>query len=485
METLKSANRHPFRSATFNGHRTKFMMMVVVAGTAVSLLFLGNLSYFYGSFYHAVEKVHNFNVLMVDFDGGPIGQALADAYEEMKGSSFPTLYNESTEQYPTADSMVQAVRDGVYWASIYTSSGASARLSAALSGQSTEPYNATSAITYVWDETRYAALSDSLISGSLEALVIAAQAGYNKANGMSALATLAQNNSIAVQAYLNPISCSEINLAPILQVSRLLYNTVSMAMAVLQPFFFLMAVKTFMVMFDFYSKLTLRAGLTIVMVSSIVYTLAAALVMTGYIWAFREDWNVQGKEFALTWMTLWLLIDIHFCVLHPFAVLLPIPALPFVVLTWILTNITSVVSPFEINSGFYRWGNALPAYNAFTVLIDIWSRGALPRLSHALPILFSWWVVGLAAVVISHIRACDKAARAALLAAVSDSSHQQSLQEDDTIPASNGARDMMTDSPSHGRSLKEENTSDFATNEKRQEPQVPLRSSTELPTPLG
>jgi hypothetical protein len=46
-------------------------------------------------------------------------------------------------------------------------------------------------------------------------------------------------------------------------------------------------------------------------------------------------------------------------------------------LTWIILNIISTISPFVINPFFHRWAYALPANEAYTILQDIWSRGAV------------------------------------------------------------------------------------------------------------
>ena len=131
--------------------------------------------------------------------------------------------------------------------------------------------------------------------------------------------------------------------------------------------------------------------------------------MSGYIWAFREGWTVKGKQFALTWMVLWLLMHIHFLIIDFCTAILPLPALPFFLLTWIIINITSSISPFESNPGFYRWGYALPTNEVYTVLTDIWSSGNVPQLHRALPIVFSWWVGGITLAIVGHGIRCHKA----------------------------------------------------------------------------
>jgi hypothetical protein len=110
-------------------------------------------------------------------------------------------------------------------------------------------------------------------------------------------------------------------------------------------------------------------------------------------------------------MVVWLLHQIHYLVIDTVTAFLPIPALPFFLLTWIILNLTSTVSPLELSPDFYRWGYALPANEAYTVLTDIWSNGAVPALHRALPILFAWWLVAMGTAVYGHIHRHRKACR--------------------------------------------------------------------------
>ena len=70
---------------------------------------------------------------------------------------------------------------------------------------------------------------------------------------------------------------------------------------------------------------------------------------------------------------------------------------PFFILTLALTSVASTISPFELSPGFYRIGYVLPAHEIYQVLLDIWTRGCNPTLYRSLPILFSWWLVGILA----------------------------------------------------------------------------------------
>ena len=385
----------------------KFFIAVAVAAVAVLLLLLLNLAYLYGSVYHQTRRSAAFHVLLVDYNGGIVSQSLSSAYQRLQSPLFSTLFTEALSQYPTPDTIIQAVQNWQYWAAIFTSQGVSHRLSAALQGGSAAMmYNATDALTYVWNEVRYPVTADLVVQSSLSLLVEATHIAYNSINGTQALATLAQNNPAAIHIYLNTISAHSININLMPQGAKVFYNIISMAMPILQQFFFILALNGMFTRFRIYNDLLPKTSGTLRAVISLVYTLVGALCMTGYIWAFREDWSVHGYQFAETWMLLWLLMHIYFCLIDTATAVLPQPAMPFLIITWIFLNISATISPFESTPGFYWWGYALPAYSTYEILTYVWSDGPAPELHRALPIMFAWWLVGLASSTLAHRSKC-------------------------------------------------------------------------------
>lgn len=418
--------------------RRKFVITIVISGIAVLCLFMGNLLYLYGSVYQQSSKYNAFHVLMVDYDGGIVGKSMSAAYQQLKSPSFPTLFTRPVSDYPSPDDIAQAIRKQRYWAAIYSMPGSSDRLATALlGGEHATTYNASDALTYVWNEVRYPAASDAILESSLVGLVIAARIAYNHINGTSALRSLVQDDEAAVQAYLNPIAASSINIEPVTQGSKVFYNTISMAMPIIQQFFFILALNGISLRFRLYSRLSVKVSGLVRLAVSLFYTFFGSLAMTGYVWAFRENWSVDGRQFALTWMVLWLLMHIYFCTIEFATAVLPLPAMPFLVVTWIFLNITSTNSPFETNPGFYRWGYALPSYEAYQVLIDIWSNGGSHQLYRALPIMFSGWIVGLILASLGHRRRCRQVVKMAM--------STSGNPNDDQERTASGARDNVKD----------------------------------------
>jgi hypothetical protein len=78
-------------------------------------------------------------------------------------------------------------------------------------------------------------------------------------------------------------------------------------------------------------------------------------------------------------------------------------------ITWIVFNVTSILIPFDLSAGFYRWAYVMPAHEVYQVLIDIWSRGCNPQLHYALPILFALELTGLVLSGLGVFRRCHYA----------------------------------------------------------------------------
>jgi hypothetical protein len=209
-----------------------------------------------------------------------------------------------------------------------------------------------------------------------------------------ALKAVNMTNPTSAITLLRPFHANIWNIMPTEQGTRVLLNTVSLVMGILMHFFFQMGlngITTSTKVLQSYSK---RDVYIFRFITGKIYTLIGALGMAGYFWAFRENWSVDAAQFFETWMCLWFYMDINYLVIDTvLATIVPMQFFAFFLLTWIILNIGSTVFPFELTPGFYHWSWALPAHNAWLLLVGIWS-GCRANIGVTLPILFSWWVVG-------------------------------------------------------------------------------------------
>lgn len=382
------------RDDFWKGKKKPFVIAVVASSFLLQILFLLNFCYLYGSLFRVSHRAHDLNVLFVDYDGGVIGKSVSAAASSLEADTFPEIKNNTVANYPDPANVYEAIRRGDYWAGLYTHVNASDRLATALQGNNAAIfYNTSDVITFVWNEARYAAASDSNIEADLEKLIEVARISYNHINGTGALQSMNQKDPNALQVLLYPWAAASINIQPTTQGDRVLYNTVTMVLPIIMQFFCLMAINGISAQFSVYSHLPIPDNAILRNVLSSIFTFVGSLCLTGAIWAFKEGWAVSGGQFMCTWLILWLYMHINFLVMDVATAFIAQKFLPFFVITWVIVNVTSTIFPFELNPSFYRIGYAFPAHETWQVLVQIFSGGAVNRLYQALPILFVYEIV--------------------------------------------------------------------------------------------
>lgn len=109
-------------------------------------------------------------------------------------------------------------------------------------------------------------------------------------------------------------------------------------------------------------------------------------------------------------MVLWLYMFLNFVIIDAATSFIPMSFVPFFLITWVVLNVGSTIYPLQLTAGFYHWQNALPAYNTYNMLVDVWSHGCNPQIYRNLPVNFSWAVLGLVLANIGMYRRCELAA---------------------------------------------------------------------------
>ncbi|KAF6790760.1 nitrosoguanidine resistance protein [Colletotrichum sojae] len=395
------------------------LMAMIMPSFLILLLVLANMSYLLGTTFEQTKRSHALKILAVDYDEGAIGAAVSQASKSLQNPSFPTIEFASASEYSEPAAVKNAVCRGDYWAAIYTPAGASSKLASAINGTLSGEYNPADSVVYTYNQARYPTVADSTLLSSVQKIVGAARGAYYQSpNGTAALASVGRNPAGAA-AFLNPIQSTADLIRPTVQGSRAFFNTVNIIIPTLAQFFYLLALNGTGASTGFLARArvldvwVLRFGI------AKIYAFLTALTVTGYLWAFRESWGVGGSEFGLTLLVFWLYMDVQWQVLESLiASFVPMHFSPFFFLTWIIVNIASVVTPLELMPGFYRLGYALPAREAYSLMVLAWSGCGAGQTRIALPVLFSWWVGGQVLAVFSIRKRCADAGKLAAAAAV-------------------------------------------------------------------
>ncbi|KAK4039495.1 hypothetical protein C8A01DRAFT_16550 [Parachaetomium inaequale] len=372
----------------------------------LQLLFLGLFCYIFGSLFQQGTHSHNLGIVLVDYDGGAIGHAVRAAYASLQGDSFPSLIERSPSDFPSTADLQEAVCQTKYWAALYVTPGASGRLEEALAaeGGTASPYNNQDVIAYVWNEALYAPVVDASVSANIQLLSDAARVAYTTGNGTGNVRSVSGPSALSVLAA--PWQLQSINIQPTSQGSRAIYNTVVIILVLIQEFFYLGTINGLSGQFRIYSRLHPRRIAVVRNLISLAYAFVGSLCVISTIWAFKAGWAIDGTQFVLSWLVLWLFAHSNFLTLDVFTIWLPAAYVPMAHISWVIFNITSVLLPFDLSPAFYRLGYAAPAHEVYQVLTHIWSGGCNPQLRYALPILFAWELVALALSVLGVFRRC-------------------------------------------------------------------------------
>lgn len=347
------------------------------------------------------------NIVFVDYDGGSIGDAVRNAYTSLQGNNFPTLIEKTVSDFPDPSKLISTICDANHWAALYIPAGSSAKLQGVIYGNSTD--DSSVELSYIWNEARYSAIADNLISQNVGLLSTEARVAYISSLGTGDQQPMSANHSVTFATLANPWKLSSVNIQPTVQGSRLIYNTLVIILIMIQEFFYVSALNAIYVQFKIYTRIHPFRIIIYRTCLSMIYTFLGALGSVGAMWAFRATWNVNGNQFALTWAVLWLFAHINYQALDVFTVWIPPPYVSMVFITWVVFNSASILVPFELMPKFYHWGYAVPANEVYRVLIDIWSGGCNPKLHIALPVLFSWEIIGLLLSSIGVFRRCHMA----------------------------------------------------------------------------
>lgn len=425
-------NRIKAYDETFKPIRRKFMKAIFTNFIALQILFLVLFAvssplkirgfcrpntlnqYIFGSLYQQGGHVHNMKVIYVDYDGGAIGSSIRNAYSTLQSTNYLTLIEYSASDYPIPQDLRHEVCQARYWGAVFTSPGASTRLSDAISTNS--PYNKSQTLSYIWDEARYSAIIDSTISSGIQTLSSTARINYASNNTFTNLTA----SSLPIIA--DPWHLTSINIMTTTQGSRLIYNTLVIILILVQEFFYLGTINSLYDAFHIYARLNPHRIILFRNLISLCYTFIGSLCVAGMIWAFRSGWDVNGAQFVLTWIILWLFAHVNFLTLDVFTVWLPPPYIPMALISWVVLNVTSILLPFELSPAFYRYGYVYPAHEVYQVLLDIWSRGCNPQLHHALPVLFALELSGLFISALGIHRRCH-------YATIKEESEKQAFQD--------------------------------------------------------
>jgi hypothetical protein len=140
-------------------HKYEVLPILIMPIFLALFLFLVCLVFF-GSAYENNTRFYNLGVLCVNLDGGPVGDTLLAACQNLADQQQATLPGFTVVEFPntsTIQDVESAVFSGYGWAAMVANTNATTNLNFAINDRLTggnETYDPTSALSYIYDEGR-------------------------------------------------------------------------------------------------------------------------------------------------------------------------------------------------------------------------------------------------------------------------------------------------------------------------------------------
>ena len=274
--------------------------------------------------------------------------------------------------------------------------GATARFENAVNG-SAQAYDPTNVYTYyVLDARYYTIYAANILPMAITTASTAS--GIFSAQFVTPLIASGQhaNSTTALSALAGPARAVEMPAASQLFGNlddKAFINTLGTVLPILMQFFFIMAWNGTCNGMHLYAAYDLRTHIMARLFWSTVWPIFTSLCSTGWTFAFRGSYHMDAKMFFAFWAVSWVFSMISFDFLDFCTGFIPMAFIPFIVLTWVIFNVTAALGPPELLNHWFRISYFFPSLHWYRTLITILTQGAYNNLRYTLPVLAAWLVI--------------------------------------------------------------------------------------------
>ncbi|WWC59308.1 uncharacterized protein I303_101859 [Kwoniella dejecticola CBS 10117] len=376
----------------------KLAMKMLVGTVVVTVLVMWmTLPFYWGSLWKSNKYTDKLTVRIIDRDGGEIGSAVSSALLQQKNLRYFTT---SPSELPDIAAVENDIVQEGAWASIVINAGATETLNQArLIGNSS--YNPSEAIQVFYAQARMeTAVNSYLVPYIQQALTVilfqfngrsVAEFLQANANNATALTTLAA----APASISTPVWYSMVNLRPYNQPVAQAITLVGLIYMLIFSFIITMsnnAVREIIAPFlttKHYLIYRISAPLALYFVISFFF----AMVNLPFKIHFGAHYT-YGGGFFLWWFTLFLGMGAVGLSTEFMITILGPRFIAFFLLPLIIANVSVVSLPHELQPWIYRYGVAMPFYNASRVVRTI-IFDTKNDIAENLGILLAWIVVNI------------------------------------------------------------------------------------------
>ncbi|KAF7319272.1 DUF3533 domain-containing protein [Mycena chlorophos] len=345
--------------------RAVYLRTVVGGLVGISIAIFAIFSIYWGSVWSSPR--HSLPGWIVDFDGGVVGQTVAQALSSIQPTPAGVAWTVvSASQFPGGISeLEQAIVDERVWYAVAINAGASANLSSAVSSADAS-YEASSAISFIGSEARNEniyAINSIVVSAQLEA--ITHQFAVEFLKNISSVDNLSQLLSSVPEVISRPIYFSTVNLRPFDVPVASAVTFVGLIYLIILTFFIVNVSAAARQSSGLEINLCLRSLVTLRLGTAFVAYFFVSLFYTLLSRAFQLPFSRHfgSAGFPVFWMLNFIGMLACGLALEAMLTLLTIRFVPFFLILWIISNVAAAVFPIAALPHVYHYGYAFPVYN--------------------------------------------------------------------------------------------------------------------------
>ncbi|KIK00498.1 hypothetical protein K443DRAFT_679145 [Laccaria amethystina LaAM-08-1] len=345
--------------------RSIYLKIVLGATSLIVVLIFSVFSIYWGSLWKI--PAHNLHGWVVDFDGGLVGQKVAQSLGSDVGPSKVTWSVIPASQVAGGlDELATLVREEHTWVAVAIHSGASAKLNAALTTPNSS-YAGSEVITVYAAEARNENAFRNIIRPSVQSSLDAISASFalQISQSVANTSTLSTLMASSPQTITMPISYTIDNLVPFDIPVASAATFVGLLYQTILSFFIVMITLTAREISGFNKSLSLRNLILLRFASSFGAYFFVTFFYTLLNVAFHLPMsrNFGHAGFILFWMLSYAGMLSVGLALESLVTLLTVKFIPFFMITWIITNISVCIYPIEVLPRIFHYGYVAPFYN--------------------------------------------------------------------------------------------------------------------------
>ncbi|TFL04210.1 hypothetical protein BDV98DRAFT_563751 [Pterulicium gracile] len=350
----------------------KLYMKMVVGGTVMLIVIIFAIfPIFWGASWRTDRYVHNLNAFVVDFDGGPIGNATVTALTgpQFRGDRMIDWQIQDSSLWPGGpEQLREAILDQRAWLGVAILPGASDKLQAAVAAADPE-YDGSTAIQVFAVEARSEGTFRNVIRPQVTQVfsMIAQRFAGNFARTVASTPNVDLPNLLtnAPQVLTLPFYYALDNTVPF---------DVPVASAVVFVGLIYLLILSLMVtillgnareMSGLERGLNLTSLIAMRMITPVFMYFFISLFYSLLSYAFDLPFNRRfgSSGFVIFWMLQWIgMLTLGFAI-EAVLTLLTNKGLPLFIILWIITNVATCFVPLELLPGIFKFGYAWPFFN--------------------------------------------------------------------------------------------------------------------------